>query len=292
MMTTDLEKGNELVQIAEEKGLYLGVAPDTILGAGLQTAKYVLEKGLIGDVTSCHVSINRNQSLNSEIYRFLRNAGGTLPFDVGIYYVGALLSLLGPVESLVAMGAPAEQHEAQLLYANEYGDRWQIPGSNVMCGLLKFVSGVTGSVHFDGNTVNSEQSTMVIYGTKGILKLGDPNTFDGFVKLCLPENEECDLPLTHGYNGKNTLEPSPFDFYGHRGIGVAEMAWAIRKNRKNRCSKEYGLHCMEVLCGMEKSSETGERFYPQSRFEMKLLTPGYYSTISGGRGDAELSLVD
>jgi hypothetical protein len=49
---------------------------------------------------------------------------------------------------------------------------------------------------------------------------------------------------------------------------------------------------MEVLCGMEKSSETGERFYPQSRFEMKLLTPGYYSTISGGRGDAELSLVD
>lgn len=290
MMTTDLKKGEELLRIATEKNLYLGVAPDTVLGAGIQTAKGILEKGLIGDVTSCHVSINRNQSLNSEIYRFLRKEGGTLPFDVGIYYIGALLSLLGPVESLTAFGTPAVEHQAELLYCNEYGDSWKIPGYNLVCGLLKFVSGVIGSLHFDGNTVNSEQSIITIYGTKGILKLGDPNTFDGYVKLCLPEADECNLPFTHGYNGKNTIEPSPFDFYGHRGIGVAEMAWAIRENRKNRCSKEYGFHCMEVLLGMEEAAAKGKIVYTNARFRMEPLTPGYYSTIAGGRGDAEMSL--
>lgn len=292
MMTTDLTKGRELLKLAEERNLYLGAAPDTVLGAGIQTAKGILEKGLIGDVTSCHVSINRNQSLNSEIYRFLRKEGGTLPFDVGIYYVGALLSLLGPVESLTAFGEPAREHQAQLLYCNEYGDSWKIPGYNLMCGILKFASGALGSLHFDGNTVNSEQSIITIYGTKGILKIGDPNTFNGYVKLCLPEAGEFDLPFTHGYNGANTIDPSPFDFYGHRGIGVAEMAWAMRNRRKNRCSKEYGFHCMEVLLGMEEAAAENKVFYPTARFQMEPLTPGYYSTIAGGRGDAEMSLVN
>lgn len=292
MLATDLEKGRELMELARIKNRYLGIAPDTVLGAGLQTAKYVLGKGLIGDITSCRACVNRNQSLNGEIYRFLRGDGGALPFDVGIYYVGALLSLLGPVESLMAFGAPAERHQAQLLYCNEYGDSWQIPGSNLLCGLLRFTSGVTGTLHFDGNTVNAEQSSIVIYGTKGVLKVGDPNTFDGHVTLCLPESGECEFPFTHGYNGKNTLEPGPFDFYGHRGIGVAEMAWAIRNNRKNRCSKEYGFHCMEVLCQMEESAKTNKLFRPASRFTMEPLEPGYYSTISGGRGDAEFSLIN
>lgn len=292
MMTTDLEKGRELTELATEKMLYLGVAPDTVLGAGLQTAKNVIEKGLIGNITSCHASINRNQSLNSEIYHFLRNKGGSLPFDIGIYYVGALLALLGPVDSLMAFGSIAENHFAQLLYCNEYGDNWQIPGENLLCGILHFEAGIVGTLHFNGNTVNAEQSSIYIYGTKGILKIGDPNTFDTYVKLLLPESPECNLPFTHGYNGRNTLDPSPYDFYGHRGIGVAEMAWAIRKKRKNRCSKEYGLHCMEVLCGMEKSVETGKIFMPNSRFLMEPLEPGFYSTISGRRGDAEASLIN
>ena len=72
MLTTDLEKGRELLALANEKGLYLGVAPDTVLGAGVQTARRVIDAGLIGEVTSFYVSVNRNQPLNSEYFRFLR----------------------------------------------------------------------------------------------------------------------------------------------------------------------------------------------------------------------------
>ena len=76
MFTTDLEQSRELVALAAEKGLLLGVAPDTVLGAGIQTARYLIDTGMIGKVTSAQVCINRNQALNSEYFRFLRGPGG------------------------------------------------------------------------------------------------------------------------------------------------------------------------------------------------------------------------
>ena len=247
MFTTELEKSRELVALAAEKGLFLGVAPDTVLGAGVQTARYLIDQGIIGDVTSVQVCINRNQVLNSEFFRFLRGAGGTLPYDVGVYYVGALAALLG-------------------------------------------------SVLFDGNTVGAEQHAFTVYGTRGILKVGDPDKFADDVTLILPENEPVKVPFTHGFDGKNLISaPTAFDHYGHRGIGVAELAWALRKGRPHaRLSGDYGLHCQEVLQGMDIAAETGRVYAVQSRFEMKGLRPGYYSSMFGGhmRGDAEASLME
>ena len=295
MLTTDLEKGWELIKLADKKGLYLGAAPDTVLGAGIQTARKALDAGLIGQVTSCLVSINRNQSLNSEVFKFLREDGGALPYDVGIYYVAALLCLLGPVKAIRAFGRPAPVHEAQLLFQGEGGENWKIPGNNLIVGALEFQNGTLCSIHFNGNTVNAEQSTIMLYGTERLMQLGDPNRFDGFVKLMKAETGECFLPHTHGYNGAPVLpDPTPYDGYGHRGVGVAEMAWAMRGNRLNRCSKEYGLHSMEVLCGLDKASLTGSTYEMQSTFVMEPLKSGYFSTMNQGsrRGDAELSLVE
>ncbi|MBQ8095417.1 MAG: Gfo/Idh/MocA family oxidoreductase [Clostridia bacterium] len=293
-MTVSLDEARELVRIADEKGLYLGVAPDTVLGAGLQTARRAILTDMIGSISSGLAVINRNQTLNSEYFTFLQGNGGSLPYDVGIYYVGALLSLLGPVKAIRAFGAPAPVHEPEFLYRNAEAQPWQIPGSNVISASLQFESGALVSVLFDGNTVNASQHTITLFGSRGILKVGDPDTFGGPVSLIYADQPECVLPFTHGYNGVNTLDPSPFDFYGHRGIGVAEMAYAIRKGRPNRCSKEYGLHCLEVLNGMEESAATGKTIEPVSRFEMKPLAPGYYSSFMGGNGraDAEKSLID
>ena len=293
-MTATLDEARELVRIAEEKGLYLGVAPDTVLGAGLQTARRAIETDMIGTISSGIAVINRNQPLNSEYYTFLRGEGGSLPYDVGVYYIGALLSLLGPVKAIRAFGAPAPLHTPEFMYTNAEEKPWQIPGSNVISASLQFECGALVSVLFDGNTVNAPQHNITLFGSRGILKVGDPNTFDGSVSLVYADQPECTLPFTHGYNGVNTIEESPFDFYGHRGVGVAEMAYAIRAGRPNRCSKEYGLHCLEVLAGMEESAATGKTIEPASRFEMKPLAPGYFSSFMGGQGraDAERSLMD
>ena len=294
MFTTSLEQAEELIRIANEKNLYLGVAPDTILGAGVQTARHIIDTGLIGDVTSVQVRLNRNQSLNSETFRFLRAPGGSLPYDVGIYYVGAMLALLGPVKSVSAVVNPAPVHQAELLFSSAPEDSWQVTGSNSVAAALRFESGVIGSVLFDGNTIGVLKHGFTVYGTRGILEVGDPDKFDGPVRLCLPDQEEIVFPFTHGYDGKSVFpQPEWFDGYGNRGIGVAEMAWAIRKGRKNnRCSKEYGLHCMEVLIGMDESAESGTPYEPKSRFVLEPLKPGYYSGSAAFRKDAERSLMD
>ena len=291
-MTVSVADARELVELADRKGLYLGVAPDTVLGAGLQTARRALDTDMIGSVTSGLAVINRNQSLNAEVYTFLRGNGGSLPYDVGIYYIGALLGLLGSVTSVQAFGAPAAVHEPEFLFRNAEEKPWQVPGCNVLSASLRFESGALVSVLFDGNTIGAEQHALTLFGTRGILKIGDPDTFSGPVSLLYAGQPECTLPFTHGYNGVNTLDPTPFDFYGHRGIGVAEMAYAIRRGRPNRCSKEYGLHCLEVLAAMEESAASGRAVEIASRFEMRPLAPGYYSGFNGGRGDAERSLMD
>lgn len=294
VLTPELEQSRALVRLAEENGVFLGAAPDTVLGAGVQTARRVLDAGLIGQATSCQVCINRDQTLNAEVFRMLRGNGGALPYDVGIYYVGALLALLGPVKAVRAFGAPSALHEPELLYAGGDGESWRIPGNNLVSASLQFESGALASVLFDGNTVNAQQHAFTVFGTRGALKLGDPNTFNGPVELILPESGACTMPFTHGYDGRNLLEPAPFDHYGHRGVGAAELAWAVRRGRKNvRCGAGYGLHCQEVLFGMDEAARTGGTYEPRSRFVMEPLRPGYYGSLMGGmRGDAERSLMD
>lgn len=296
MFTTELNQARELVKIADEKNLYLGVAPDTILGAGIQTARKLIEAGMIGNVVSCVASINRNQARNSELMHFLRSNGGAVPYDVGIYYIAALLCLMGPIKAVTGFGASGLEHKIEFLRMGQYGDSWQIPGNNVMAGALQFENGALGTVHFNGNTISQEKNILIIYGTEGILELGDPNIFGGEVKLILPETGECIIPYTHGYDGKPQLpNPTQFDFmYGNRGIGVAEMAWAIRKKRQNRCNKELGLHTMEVLCGLDESAKTGTVIYMESRFSCKPLKSGFPSTMMNGAvpADSERSLID
>ena len=247
---------------------------------------------MIGEVSSGIAVINRNQSLNAEVFTFLRGNGGSLPYDVGIYYIGTLLCLLGPVAQVHAFGAPARHHEPEFLFRNAEEEPWTIPGSNVISASLRFVSGTLVSVHFDGNTVNAEQHSLTLFGSRGILRVGDPDKFNSPVSLIYAGQPECVLPFTHGYDGRNTVDATPFDFYGHRGVGAAEMAYAIRQGRPNRCSKEYGLHCLEILEAMERSAATGETVAVESRFEMKPLKPGYYSSVGFGRGDAERSLAE
>lgn len=262
MLTETMEQGRELLKIADERSLYLGVAPDTVLGAGVQTMLKVIDSGMIGKVTSCLVSINRNQSLNSEIYRFIRTNGGAFPYDVGIYYVSAMLAVMGPAVSVTGFASPALEHPAELLQSSSPEESWTIPGTNLEAGAIRFQSGAIGSLHFSGNTVNAPQSVFYVYGTEGIVKLSSPEGFDGKVTLIRPEGVPCEIPHTHGYNGIPVI-PDEDGFgktYGHRGVGVAEMAWAIRKGRPNRLSKEFGFHAMEILCGLDIASESGCKY--------------------------------
>jgi len=91
VLTVELEHAAELVKIADEKDLYLGAAPDTFLGSALQTARYVVDSGMLGDITSCYCAMTRDSNILNRAFPFTAKPGGGIGFDVGIYYITALL---------------------------------------------------------------------------------------------------------------------------------------------------------------------------------------------------------
>ncbi|MBR1820249.1 MAG: Gfo/Idh/MocA family oxidoreductase [Clostridia bacterium] len=295
MLCPDLAQGKELIALANEKGLYLGVAPDTFLGAGLQTARKIIDCGLIGEVTSCFAAVNRNQPIASEKFGFIRFAGGSFPYDVGVYYVTALLSLLGPVKRIAGFARPAKTYQCRNFWDGNAGKSWDLQGNNVVAASLEFESGVMGNMHFNGESISDETPFLTIYGTEGILQLGNPGSFDGKVTLIRKGEGACEVPFTHGYKGYPLYgDPTPFDWGGHRGIGVVEMAYSIREGRKNRASKELGLHTMEVLCGIDIASEENRVYEMTTTFELpRALPSGYIAEEMSGtmRSDSEMSLA-
>lgn len=290
----DVEQGKELVKLADEKGLYLGVAPDTFLGAGLQTARNILDCGLIGDVTSVVACINRNQPRNSEHFGYIRFEGGAFPYDVGVYYVQALNALFGPVKRIAGFAQNAPTHQGEFIFRGNYGKEWDMVGTQLHTASLQFENGVLGSIHFNGISIGNEEPHIAIYGSKGILYLGDANRFDTEVSLKIQGSDPVKFPFTHGFPGYPLYgEADPlWDWGGHRGIGPAELAWSMRLGRKPRAGKELGLHTLEVLVGIDKASAENKVYEMTTTFEKPAMLPsGYFCTCGGMRTDAEMAFT-
>ena len=246
VLTETHAEAQELVKLAEEKNLMLGVAPDTIFGSGIQTAKHAVDSGMIGEVTGCAACINRNVDVMYERIPFLIQPGAGIGFDFGIYFLTTLLYLLGPVAEVsgrVATRNPVRKYE--MINSEHFGETYEVQNENIMSGLLEFKNGAFGTVLFNGNCIFPEKPYFAIQGTKGILYLPDSNQFGGRVILQphMPQSE---------------VELKPVNSYdqNERGIGVSEMMYAFEQGNKNFGPKGLSVHALEILEGIVKSSES------------------------------------
>lgn len=266
VLTVELDHAAELMHLADEKNLYLGAAPDTFLGAAAQTARYVVESGMIGEITSCYCALSRDGSVFASPTSFTVKPGGGIGFDVGIYYITTLLSILGPVSEVSGV-VKTQNPTREVQTFEEFGETFQIENENIMAGTLQFVRGTVGTILFDSNSVFilPEQPGVVLFGTLGVMYMADPNSFGGDVKVILKgNNEPFTMQQSHAFSGEC------------RGLGVAEMAWAMRRGRKNRANKEMAYHALEVLHSIVKSGETKTSQLLESTFEqMPPLPRGY-----------------
>ena len=245
VMTETYEEARELTELAEEMGLMLGVAPDTIFGAGIQTAKHAVEEGMIGEVTGCVASINRNVDVMYERIPFLMQPGAGIGFDFGIYFLTTLLYILGPVTEVSGrMKTRNPIRTYQMEGSKHFGETYEVQNENIMTGLLEFKSGVFGTVMFNGNCIFPEKPYLTIQGTKGILYLPDSNQFGGKVILQhhMPFGEE-ELTLVNDY------------VENERGIGVSEMMRAFEQGDLNFGPKGLAVNALETLEGIAKSSK-------------------------------------
>lgn len=252
-LTDRLESAKELIYLAKQKNLYLGSAPDTFLGASWQTARKVIDEGEIGRVTSVMVSANRQNDIMLSFYPFLRAPGCGAAYDYGVYYITALVSMLGPIAQAAAIvDNPIPSHINRNPESPEYQKEFICENESRISAILQFESGITGTFMLNANSIRKDQSCFMIYGTDGILCLGNPDKFGEAVKVI--KNKPDDV--------KKTVEKIvpfvvPYE-KNSRGIGAADMAYAIRKGKENRASADMAYHVLDVLSTMLKSGETGE----------------------------------
>lgn len=282
VLCTQLAHAKDVVELARKKNLLLCSAPDTFLGAGIQTARYLVEAGIIGRVTSCTAVLQRDGRLLGEKFPYTVKSGGGIGIDVGIYYSTAFVQILGQVEEVCGMAGILDPEQIHYFTGNDnFGQSYVQESETYLTGVLRFKNGCVGTLHFNARSIRTEKPYVAFYGTEGIIMLEDPNFFGGDVKVILKgQTEPRAFPHTHGYDGNN------------RGLGVAEMAWAMRQGRTPQTQAEMALHCLEVLTGIMESSKEKHFYKMTSEFErLPGLPRGYLGKdYAGNQPEAALAL--
>ncbi|HSK68454.1 MAG TPA: Gfo/Idh/MocA family oxidoreductase [Candidatus Limnocylindria bacterium] len=241
-----MEEGDALAALAKEKGLVIGGAPDTFLGAGLQTCRRMIDSGLIGEpVGAAAFMLSHGPETWHPDPDFYYQPGGGPVLDMGPYYMTALTSLLGPVSRLVALGKRA--FDARLITSQPHaGTPIGVNVDTYSCGILQFASGAAGTMFTTFDVYYPSQARLEIYGTEGTLICPDPNYFGGPVQLYRPETGAMrEMPLLFGY-AENS-----------RGLGLADMAAAIQNGRAPRAGLSQVHHVLDVLTGFARSAQSG-----------------------------------
>lgn len=258
---TDLADGRRVLELARNKGLTVGNAPDTFLGGRWQTVRKLLDQGMIGAPTGVAAfvpthGVERHHP-NPDFY--YAKGGGPL-LDLGPYYLTAMVFLLGPIRQVAAMGRRTFA-ERMIENGPRNGEMMPVEEDTHSLNLIAFENGVIGEMMVSFDVWESETPRLEIYGEDGTICIPDPDPGDGAnifqgpvwyrtreqarwtmrprpkapVEWCVAEN-------THGFN------------YDARGVGLLEMVDAVAKGRTPRASSVLAYHVTEAMEAMLASA--------------------------------------
>ena len=239
------DEGAELVDLASQTDLRLGCAPDTFLGAGLQTCRAVIDRGDIGTPLAANAFMlspgperwHPNPSI------FYERGAGPL-FDMGPYYLTALVQLLGPARRIGAMGGTARA-QREITSEPLAGEMIDVEVPTHVSSAIEFASGAIATLVTSFDVQVSRYRCIEVYGTEATLSIPDPNTFGGPVSIRRQGDDEwAEVELLDAHLPQ------------FRGIGFADMLWAQRTGRPHRASAELALHVLELMSAAITSSET------------------------------------
>lgn len=241
------EEGRQLVETARAKGVRLGGAPDTFLGAGLQTCRKLIDEGWVGTPVTATAFIG--MSPRGERY-YKRGVGPML--DMGPYFLTALVLMFGPVKRVTSSAqTPFPTKSDQDPTSATYGQTFTVDTPSNIGAVLDFAGGVV-AVLTTCCDASAYLPRLDFYGTEGVLTANDPNMFSGPVIVRRRGGEAREMPWTHGYPENS------------RGLGVAEMAFAIRNGRPHRASAELVYHVLDVMQAIHEASAEGKHIDIQS----------------------------
>ncbi|MEO6003003.1 MAG: Gfo/Idh/MocA family oxidoreductase [Opitutus sp.] len=258
----DSRDGAAVLELARSKNLLVGCAPDTFLGGGLQTARKLIDDGMIGrPVSAMAFMLCRGHESWHPSPQFYYERGGGPMLDMGPYYITALVNFLGPV--LRVSGSTQSAFPERIITSQPLaGTKIPVHTPTHVTGVMDFAGGVTATIVTSFDTWPYPLPRLLIFGTEGTLEAPDPNCFDGAVRLRRGATDTYDeMPHTH------SIERG-------RGSGVADMALSIlRRDRPHRASGALAQHVLEVMESFEKSSMTERHVKLASRCERPAALP-------------------
>ena len=239
-----LEEAIDIRDAAAKKGVYVGGAPDTFLGAGIQTCRKLIDDGYIGKplAATAFFACPGHERWHPDPDFYYQFGGGPV-FDMGPYYVTALVNLLGSIVSVSGMAS--KTHKTRLITAEQkFGETIEVNADTHFAATMAFECGAIGTMMMSFDVHAHNLPILEIYGTEGTLSVPDPNYFDGPVKLFRREQQEfLTVPLAFGYRENS------------RGLGLADMASAIKTGRKPRAGIDLYYHVFEVMAGIQTSAD-------------------------------------
>jgi predicted dehydrogenase len=275
----------ELMDVAAAAGLSVGCAPDTFMGGRLQTCRRLIDDGSLGDIVGASAFVvSHGHEWHHPNPDFFYQPGGGPLLDIGPYYVTALLALLGPVETVAGM---ARRTFAQRTIESEprRGQVIDVAVDTHVTGTMRFASGALGTLIASFDVWDSELPRLEIYGTRGTICIPDidpldgPNLFGGRVLFrdaegarwrgmprTAPLSEWTEIPIEHPFTSTSHAENS-------RGVGLVDMAYAIRDGRPARASGAMALHSVELMESMLTSAREDRFVRLSTTFERPAPLP-------------------
>lgn len=243
----DRDEGAAVAALARARGLRVGCAPDTVLGCGVQTARGIIDAGLVGRVLSghCFMQCGGHETWHPSPEFYYQAGGGPL-FDMGPYYLHALITLLGPVQRVGGV-ARATWPTRTITSRPKRGTVVQVEVPTHLTALLEFAGGtlITLTTSFDvrgGSTLPNIE----LYGEEGSIQVPDPNGTGGAVKVARRGlHDWTEYQRSHPYRE------------GSRGVGVADMAKAIADGRRHRCDDTIALHAVDIMQAVHEAAAQG-----------------------------------
>jgi predicted dehydrogenase len=257
-------EGKMVIDLAAKKKLRVGCAPDTFMGAGIQTARKLIDDGAIGRPVAftAFMQCRGHESWHASP-EFYYEVGGGPMFDMGPYYLTALLNLLGPIKRISGMAAIAIP-DRTITSQPKHGKKISVETPDHIVGLMEFENGAVGTIHQSFAVLESGHDgkhPIIINGTDGAIHVPDPNGFDGTVKLRkLGEKEAVEVPhlFVKGYG---------------RSVGLADLAVAIRSGRADRANGQQAFCVLDLMQGFLDSSADGKAYVPTALYQRPALMP-------------------
>ena len=247
-------EARQVLEHAAVSGVRVGCAPDTVLGTGVQTARDAVDRGLIGRPISATATMvtpgHERWHPNPDFYYV---PGGGPLLDMGPYYVTALVTLLGPVASV--LGAASHTRSTRVIETGpRAGETVPVTIDTHVTGVLVHESGALSTLLMSFDAVQTRSANIEIHGERASLTVPDPNYFDGDVSICRLEDRDGGwetLPRSAGYIGAG------------RGYGLADMALAS-PGRQHRANGELAYHVLDVMESLLEAAGSGSSITVQS----------------------------